>query len=232
MNTSNDVRAVNEQVIKLWQKEFRDPKQARCPLLYSDLEPDGILFIGCNPALPKRNHYKVPTLADVLAAEGHLSDLIEQESNARKCYPYYRPCHDIAKRLKMPWAHVDWFFQRGTSQRELENELSESPAGWDEPVELSRFAREQMLLARKLMEACRPRMALVANGFASKIAKGEFGLGKLDERGFLWGEISGRKIPFFLSGMLTGQRALDRGSRERLEWHMEQAKQFIEGGHA
>lgn len=31
------------------------------------------------------------------------------------------------------------------------------------------------------------------------------------------------KIPLFFSGMLTGQRALDNGSFERLKWHIKKA---------
>ncbi len=80
------------------------------------------------------------------------------------------------------------------------------------------------------MDACQPRMVAVVNAFASKIAKSEFSLEELDDDGLLWGIVGGKSVPFFLSGMLTGGRALDCGSRDRLVWHMRKAKQLLDSG--
>ena len=43
-----------------------------------------------------------------------------------------------------------------------------------------------------------------------------------DENGHYFTNIGREKIPTFLSGMLTGQRALDNYSLERLGWHIKQ----------
>ena len=229
MSTVGIVQSINTEVIDLWREEFSDRlEQVHTPLVYTDLETDGLLFIGCNPALPKLHHYQAPTLASILNAPPAVAALVEQERQARRSYPYFRPCHDIAKRLGMAWTHVDWFFQRGTSQRNLEDAVLESPSNWGKPMELGVFARKQIALSRRMMDACRPRLVLVVNAFASKIARSEFNLGSLDENGLLWGEVGGRRVPVFLSSMLTGQRALYRGSRERLEWHMLRAKELTQ----
>jgi hypothetical protein len=34
-----------------------------------------------------------------------------------------------------------------------------------------------------------------------------------------------KQIPIFFSGMLGGQRALDKGSSERLQWHIQRARE-------
>ena len=231
MSTSTITKSVNDGVLNLWREEFGDRlDKVKCPLLYPDLPTGGILFIGCNPALPKRNHYSVPCLESVWDNEYQVAELIKRQHEVHKSYPYFRPCNEIAASLGMEWAHVDWFFQRVTSQTELEDEVLGEPATWDEPVELSNFARKQIQLSRKLMDACQPQIVVVANAFASKIAKWEFNLGTLDQHGLMWANISGKGVPLFLSGMLTGQRALDRGSRDRLEWHLRHAMKLIGQG--
>jgi hypothetical protein len=64
---------------------------------------------------------------------------------------------------------------------------------------------------------------LVANAFAAKIVKMQLGLSKVDEDGLYWWPIGEQQVPIFFSGMLSGQRALDVHSRERLVWHMKLA---------
>jgi len=66
-----------------------------------------------------------------------------------------------------------------------------------------------------------PEVIVVANAKASKIFKQEY---KMDDKmnkstGFYFkGE-----IPIFFSGMLSGRRALDIHSRERLIWHIKKS---------
>lgn len=224
MSTESVVNQVNQEILELWKKEFGDQTdKVRCPLIYPVLPQDCILFVGCNPALPKRSHYSPPTLAQASNEPTIIAKLQKQEGEARKYYSYFRPCDDIAKQLELPWAHVDLFFQRGTKQKEIEEEISGVPIGWETLIELPRFFRGQIALSRKLIEACHPRLVLVANAFASKIFSAEFKLGQLDKDGLLWSNIGDKQVPTFLSGMLTGQRALDRGSFERLVWHMAMA---------
>lgn len=49
---------------------------------------------------------------------------------------------------------------------------------------------------------------------------------------FKWDEELGtytyKNNPFFFSSMLTGQRALDNGSFERLVWHIKKVKSKLE----
>lgn len=59
----------------------------------------------------------------------------------------------------------------------------------------SEFAREQFAITKDIIEQAKPCMLVVNNSFLEG-------------------------TPVFFSSMLTGQRALDLGSLERLEWHI------------
>jgi hypothetical protein len=218
------VDRINREVIELWKAEFVGREaETRCPLVYPDLATEGLLLIGCNPALPKRGHYAPPMLSTILAEPDAIERLKEQEKQVRRDYPFFQPCERIAGVLGLNWAHVDLFFQRGTSQTDLRKAVCGSLPRRDRPVELSGFAEKQVALAMELVDACKPRIVLVANAFASIIIRARLNLGSLDENGLLWAMIAERRVPVFLSGMLTGQHALDYGSLERLIWHMQKS---------
>jgi|APCry1669193181_1035450.scaffolds.fasta_scaffold13786_4 hypothetical protein len=217
MKTTN----INQSAIELW-RSFSPPDD-RPPLLYPQLNEDGILFIGCNPAWLEK--MKAKSFKELLDNPSLQESMIKEEEKIRREYPYFKPCRDIAEAFGVNWAHVDWFFTRETSQQTAEERLLAEPAQWDAPVKLTPFAQSQVDLARKLIDSCAPRVIVVINALASKIARTTFELHTqpLDEGGFYQADIEGRKVPVILSGMLTGQRALDQGSRERLQWHIKQA---------
>lgn len=50
------------------------------------------------------------------------------------------------------------------------------------------------------------------------------------QTGFYWSTMNGRRVPFFFfSGMLTGQRAINNHSLERLIWHVRRALTYQAG---
>ena len=217
----SSVDSINQSILDLW-REF-SPEDDRPPLLYPPLSEGGILFVGCNPAWVET--MKLPKFSEVMADPSKSQILIQEEIKCRESYRYFAPCRDIAERLGVSWAHVDWFFIRGTKQQEVEKSLLEQMAQWDVPVKLKPFAQEQVKLAKQLMDQCAPNVVVVINALASKIARTEFALHseQLDGSGFYRTKIGGRKVPLILSGMLPGAHALDKGSLERLKWHIEQA---------
>ena len=214
--TSVDI--INKSVLDLWAKN--KPADDRPPLLYPPLEEDGILFIGCNPAWAVEMN--LSSFSALLADPSLADNLIESEIKSLKTYPYFKPCREIADELGCKWAHVDWFFIRETSQQKLEESVLVEAAQWKAPVQLTPFAKAQVELSKQLINQCSPKVIVVINALASKIARTEFSLysTQLDEEGLYWADLAGRKIPIILSGMLTGQRALDHGSFERLKWHI------------
>ena len=115
------------------------------------------------------------------------------------------------------YEHVDIFFLRETNQTEVKKVI------FDKGESLNEFAKAQIKLSFKIIEETKPKVILVINALASKIYYNEFLHNQnINENGYYFTNIGRRKIPTFLSGMLTGQRALDNYSLERLGWHIKQ----------
>jgi hypothetical protein len=72
----------------------------------------------------------------------------------------------------------------------------------------------------EVIEESQPRGIVVVNAQASVLYKSNNHLAFDEHRGYYPQKLAGRNVPVFLSGMLTGQRALDRFSFERLRWHI------------
>jgi len=197
---------INKAVLNLWSNH--PPADDRPPLLYPPLKEDGILFVGCNPAWVEKMN--IPSFSALLAAPSKERAIIEAENKSLDSYPYFKPCKEISDALDCEWAHIDWFFSRETSQEQLEKFVLVEPAKWDVPVKLTSSGQEQIKLSRQLINGCSPKVIVVINALASKIARTEFSLHstKLDNDGLYWADIAGRKVPVILSGMLTGQRVV------------------------
>lgn len=93
------------------------------------------------------------------------------------------------------------------------------------------FEEKQVEIFFQLLERLRPRLLVIENALARDLLEKQF----IEEysltpkravdksTGYQTIKIEGRKVPIFFTGMLSGQRALDKGSRKRLEWHMTKA---------
>jgi hypothetical protein len=145
-----------------------------------------------------------------------------------RLHPYFRQFYRFHPTGE--WNHIDLFAIRHTSQSEVVAALrlneDASFSSW--------FVGEQIELALSLMAELRPPAVVVVNALGSSIVKRylrkqnpDFAMD--DETGFYWSTINGRRAPFFFSGMLTGQRAIDNHSLERLIWHVRRALIFKAG---
>jgi hypothetical protein len=92
-------------------------------------------------------------------------------------------------------------------------------------------------ILEKVIDEKKPRIFVVNNSLARDL------LGKYHTKtpnkksnhfigyDFVWDEMLGthtyKNNPFFFTSMLTGQRALDNGSFQRLIWHINQVKKQI-----
>jgi hypothetical protein len=90
------------------------------------------------------------------------------------------------------------------------------------------FFKKQLAISKDIIEEAIPRIVVVNNTFARDLMLGTRGEEKLFE--FEFSDVLGThkivnnkalgEIPVFFTSMLTGQRALDNGSFERLGWHI------------
>ena len=173
-----------------------------------------ILFISMNPSLPKdeKNNgnckgygfYKIPQ-----------SDDINQNTN-----PFFVAINKFYKELncpKYPWSHHDFLFIRETDQKSVKS--------WMKDNNLENFFNAQLKISKEIINKSQPVLIVVLNAEAREQFKKLFEKEKCDtpfneESGAFMYNIGGKRTPVLFTGMLSGQRALDLGSRQSLKWHI------------
>jgi len=190
-----------------------------------------LLFIGINPAMnrehgPWKDSYQRPI-----------------ENDDEKHLAYFKSFVSIAKELRSPtyhwqgkWTHIDIFAFRETNQNFIKTNLlnPKNQEGID-------FLYTQLMIARERIIHIRPKVIVVSNALVRMFMGKERGFleDKKEEYG-VWmdfrfefdpeigtdviiepQELKGTYV--FFTSMLSGQRALDNGSKERLVWHIARA---------
>ncbi len=161
---------------------------------------------------------RVASAADLLDSE-RVARVVRLEEDAlgrRASDPaaYYRPL----KEFRSEWEHVDLFAVRDASQRSALDLLQ--PDGV-----LTELAEAQLAIFDDVLVALRPKVVVVINAMASAIFKKRAGTrcALNEQHGEHNVSLGAIPVPVFFSGMLTGRRALDVHSRERLVWHVRAA---------
>lgn len=183
-----------------------------------------VLYIGINPS-----YQGIKERSDFYTKE-----------NALK-HSYFKPFKFIEEELmnkynkKVTWTHIDLLVFRETLQKFVLS-LIKSQEGLE-------FVWRQLEVAREILNYFNPKVLVVSNTQARTFLGADQYSTKSGERKNIWmdydfkfdREIGTHKIvgetlnPYvFLTSMLSGQRALDKGSRERLVWHINEvlAKKF------
>lgn len=228
---------INQKIVTLWNKHFAGNTEVYAPLFYDELHKDRLVFVGMNPSFSARGFRTI--LKDTEYADFDMvsffkwqnissntkliDDCIKMENYAYQNYSQYfgRPI-EIAKKVGLEWQHIDLFLYKETSQSSFMNRVRSKG-------KLNEFGMDQIKLFEEILVQIEPRCVVVTNATASEILR-EYIQDDLSwdaERGFHWFTRGGKKIPMFFTSMLSGQRALDRWSYERLVWHIGQA---VNGG--
>jgi len=246
---------INQKIIEIWKNSKEEFPEATklWPLLLPELEKNRILFIGINPGFPKitkRGNYwgelkpPIPNPEEYFDFNHKLTDdeinkEIRREKDAKNpdcnnnAYykDYFKQMVNMIKEIKKEFPdekmeHLDLFFVRKTTGFKKLMKYNESE---DYVIIKDKFSKLQLNLSIGIMLQSEPKMVIVTNALASKIIQKELNIEDQDfneETGFHTKNFGNRKVPFLFSGMLSGQRALDRGSRKRLVWHIKQALKF------
>lgn len=201
------------QINKIWaNKEYSHfPIIKRGFCIPEKLSSNSILFLGINPSFAENElHCNV---------ENYYS--LSQFGN----YRYFKKFEDIGKECNCTWTHLDLVFFRETNQRYIDT-LINLPNGIN-------FICEQLNISKEIIELSNPKIIVVANTKARQFLGKEKSNGKNEwlNYEFEFDHILGTdKIvnqnsklngtPVFFTSMLTGQRAIDNGSFERLLWHI------------
>lgn len=186
------------QIESIWNNPAFDSIQIkdRGYAIQDEIEKNVILFVGINPSYNNE------------------PGKIFYNNNHSEVHPYFKKFKDISQTVGLGWTHIDLLFVRETNQKVVK-ELEKNELG-------KKFINEQLNISLTVIENVLPKIIVVNNTYARELLKGRLN-SKFDEE-IGTHRITGRNnlhgIPIFFTSMLTGQRALDLGSYERLIWQI------------
>jgi hypothetical protein len=183
-------------------KKYQDKKDQLAKngfLLFEELEENALLFLGINPS-------KIDNIEKKYSVRNE-NGICWARDAFKNEYPYYTLFDNLANDMK--WSYLDIYFSCEKEQKKLKE------------YEGSEFLKEQFNTSKEIIEKLTPKMIVVGNAYASHIIqKDKYFDCKFDDKIGTYRIKKYNNIPIFFSGMITGQRALDIYSRERLKWHI------------
>lgn len=226
------IEEINNNLKDLWALHFKSTQKVYSPIQYQNPPHNALVFVGLNPSFSSKGWVSILKRSDLKDLKPEeffewptpnnfdIKVAHELESLALNHYPFFAPHRALAEAIQMPWVHFDLFAYRETKQEKVRPLILEDKNG----IKLSQFGRDQFDIFQELLILARPAAVIVINALASQIyfeiRKPVFEptLGYYRDKFFLQDQ-----VPVFFSGMLTGGRALDRFSRDRLFWQVAHA---------
>ncbi|CAM1344738.1 hypothetical protein [Tenacibaculum amylolyticum] len=166
---------------------------------------NSILFVGINPSFSGND-------------PGSYFIHLDQEGKTEKgeTFPYFKKFVDISNKIGLKWSHQDILFLRETQQKSIDKIYNQKNG--------ERFINEQLNISKDIIIKSKPKVIIVSNTKARNYMKGEMGFNfEFDPNLGTQKIINHSELentPVFFTSMLSGQRALDLGSYERLIWHI------------
>jgi len=201
----------NQELLEIFNSfSMNDDIIKRGLVSQDNIVKNSILFIGINPSYKDHIDFKSPT---------NYYNLLQRDNSYKK---YFGRFEDISIKTKTPWTHIDLFYFQHTDQRMLYHFLNHSE-------ESKNFLRSQLAITKKILENVNPKVIVISNALARDFFghNCEINLGYNCEFNSEIGthlikhkDSNLNDTPVFFTSMLTGVRALDNGSYERLIWHI------------
>lgn len=226
------VDEINLALKDLWTKRFNGNSMVYAPMQYTVPQQRSLVFVGMNPSfsekgwreilwrsqkpkLDPRSFFQWPTPRDF-----DIGLAYELEALALKHYRFFAHHRALSKALKLSWAHLDLFAYRETDQLKVRKEVLTV----DQNIKMTPFGEAQFALFEDLLKLAHPLAVIVVNALASRIYR-HMRSPRFDTSAGYYRDSFDEAQPFpvFFSGMLTGARALDRFSRDRLFWQIASA---------
>ncbi len=212
--TINLKNKLTKPLERIWKEFEKDSFCTYSPHALAEIPDSSLLFIGINPSLPRTKEERQKLM-------GTKPDFGSEENMTHK---YFKKFFEIGNRTRLEWGHLDIFYLRETNQSVIKKLLGKEKS--------CAFLRKQWELTQSILtpifQGSKKRIVVVNNSLARDILKGkieELGTGYALEWKEELGTYTYRNTVFFFTSMLTGQRALDLGSFERLVWHINWVKE-------
>lgn len=229
---------INRQIIDVWNK-FCSNDEDLSPIFFHEFKNVGLLCIGLNPSFSEKGLKQVLQgtkyenldvielfswkLSHSRPLDEYVNNLIDMEELAHLKYKiYFKPFEDISRHVGINYDQIDLFLYRRTSQKGFRDRIFLKNG-------LSDFAKAQLKIFLDNISLANPKVILVANALASDIVKDYFNkiINEFDNStGYNSININGKYIPIFFSSMLSGG-VLDKGSFERLKWHIKKTVESL-----
>lgn len=198
-----------EKIDAIWAKQIeRHPETRECDIVRLGyaierlLKQNDVLFLGMNPSYKEGEWNNGGAgFYDIIAGN-----------------PYFQTLISFSKETigVEQISHHDMLYIRHTNQKEVIN-------FFDDYI-YKDFILEQLLLSRDIICAAEPKLIVVLNAGVREIIKNLFRIDLNndfdDELGAYIIDI-GKRVPVIFTGMLSGQRALDLGSKRTLQWQIQ-----------
>ncbi len=221
-----DLREYEKEILDIWEKYkelsfLTEPRREyrKYPLLPEKVKTNTILFVGINPSFREGTMIKEKI------------EFYHHKKNEEKDIQYFEKFKEVARYCNEldNWEHIDLLFLRETKQKFID-ELTFQPKGVE-------FIEKQLDISFRIIKRINPKIIIVPDALASEF----FGKKKSKHKDFdkIWQgynldfendfdeeigtykiSMNNREIPIIFSGMLSGQRALDIATLERLKWQI------------
>lgn len=216
----NDWKQIEERLLAFNAFERLTYFTRRGFFLPEKVEENAVCFVGINPSFRKGDKCHNGLEFYPFDSAGLYDDKVFKDE-----IQYFRQMHQLVKKWMTAWSHIDIFCLRETDQKKVV-----ALFGTQEGID---FLRIQAEIFRKILETAKPRVIVVCNALARDVLnypndnglplgfeykyefRNKLGTPVIISEGPL------KETPVFFSSMLSGQRALDRGSFERLSWHIQ-----------
>lgn len=167
------------------------------------MQKDGLLLVGINPSFGER--FKGP-------CEGKVRD----SENGGYLHPYFTKPKKLNEEIGLSsFSHVDMFSLRSRPLQVVQDIVND--------LDSQGFVEEQLRLFRTIVDGASPRAIVVVKALASHLIRTGRALGALDYDDVLGVDmykIGEKRVPVFYSGMFSRTHAIDKGSYDRLIWHI------------
>jgi hypothetical protein len=228
----------NENIFLLSRMYKETIFQNRLPVLYNKFynSKNQLLFIGLNPSfsdnsikgLKKTKEEYLNFFSHKELNEEHIKEIIEVHENSLEEYPYFNKFKSVVRSLEKEntnFAHIDLFHCRRTSQKDLihqlENELSKDDKDF--------FISKSIEILENLILQISPKILIIENTATRDYLIKYSSFPEVYSINEKFGTpLLNQSVPVFYTSMLTGQRALDLGSFNRLIWHIKHCLSLLE----
>ena len=222
------IEQINGDLKRIWEEHIPAGSNAYSPMQYRKPKRGALVFVGLNPSFSPTGWRSLLKHSDTPDLDPHSFfswpspqnfdvELVHRlEAEAEDRYSFFAPHRKLAGELKCDWVHLDLFAYRVTEQAKLKARVLASA----NDIALNEFGIAQFKVFSDLLALSEPSAVVVINALASQIYASQRKPAFEMDTGYYLDSTNGHAFPVFFSGMLTGARALDRFSRERLYWHV------------